>query len=234
MDLRRVALAGQRLLALGSGSRCPICYQSLGATTRTDHHRRRAPRSPIATRSRHSWAAWPRVRPPSMNPTEPTQPAGDLVLPAVPPAKKQEKSYLYSAVETLNPWKAQSTTPTDGSSSRPLQASASSAPTGTADHTQRRLYGRSSRTYPLDCPALQVQWFHAVDVRRPDRMARRGLMCLLVGPRAPLTRLLSPPFPPGSQAQAKSQAYQEATPGSSARLTTQEIRSLCTTRLPCH
>ncbi|KAI0099519.1 DDHD domain-containing protein [Daldinia grandis] len=83
--------------------------------------------------------------------------------------KKVEKSYLASAVDSINPWTTnRSTTPTPKDvppkTSKPV-------PTRKAeDHSTNTLYGQSFRRYPLDCPPLNVMWFHAVDVpkRKPN------------------------------------------------------------------
>lgn len=79
--------------------------------------------------------------------------------------KKLEKSYLSSAVDSLNPFSgSRSATSTPDNSKRPpsLPASTTASP---ADHRISALYGQSFRTYPSDCPPLAVQWYHAVDVR---------------------------------------------------------------------
>jgi hypothetical protein len=74
--------------------------------------------------------------------------------------KKVEKSYLASAVDSINPWagsRSATPTPKDPQSSQ-------QPPVNPADHIINPLYGRSFRRYPPDCPRLNVQWFHAVDV----------------------------------------------------------------------
>lgn len=84
--------------------------------------------------------------------------------------KSADKSYLSSAVESLNPW---STAATKRPSPPPLQndhdKSVATSPTTLTpafpeDHITSHLYGRSVGQYPLDCPPLKAQWFHAVDV----------------------------------------------------------------------
>lgn len=84
------------------------------------------------------------------------------------PEKKAEKSYLSSAVDSINPWAA-------GRGSNPTQQGRSSASSPTPpsvppadrpkDHSTNPLYGSSWASYPKDCPSLNVLWFHAVDVR---------------------------------------------------------------------
>lgn len=74
--------------------------------------------------------------------------------------KKAEKSYLASAVDSINPWAgSRSATPTPKDPQPAVVPAAS-----TADHTINPYYGHSVRRYPPDCPPLKVQWFHAADV----------------------------------------------------------------------
>lgn len=74
--------------------------------------------------------------------------------------KKAEKSYLASAVDSLNPWAStRSSTPPQKDALPP------GIPSNTGDHATSPYYGRSLASYPPDCPPLNVQWFHAVDVR---------------------------------------------------------------------
>lgn len=79
--------------------------------------------------------------------------------------KKAEKSYLSSAVDSINPWAAsRSTTPVQVNQkvveeTHPIQPAANPD-----DHITNPFYGQSFKTYPPDCPPLNVQWFHAVDV----------------------------------------------------------------------
>lgn len=73
--------------------------------------------------------------------------------------KKAEKSYLASAVDSINPWSgSRSTTPT------PKDRQPAPVPPSTGDHVTNPFYGQTSGRYPSDCPPLKVQWFHAVDV----------------------------------------------------------------------
>ena len=81
--------------------------------------------------------------------------------------KKIEKSYLASAVDSFNPWGGSRTaTPT------PKDPQPGPAPANPGDHAVNPFYGQSLKRYPPDCPPLNVQWFHAVDVSsrcvRPD------------------------------------------------------------------
>ncbi|KAF4966134.1 hypothetical protein FSARC_6133 [Fusarium sarcochroum] len=91
--------------------------------------------------------------------------------------KKAEKSYLSSAVDSINPWAAsRSTTPTQKpkpeEETRPAPAP-DPASANPDDHSTTHLYGQSLRTYPSGCPPLKVQWFHAVDVpKRKPRLSK--------------------------------------------------------------
>ncbi|KAL2017862.1 hypothetical protein VTK56DRAFT_1607 [Thermocarpiscus australiensis] len=85
--------------------------------------------------------------------------------------KKAEKSYLASAVDSINPWAGnRSATPT------PKDPQPAVAPSNTGDHATNPFYGQSFRRYPPDCPPLNVQWFHAVDVpkRKPKFMLAKN------------------------------------------------------------
>lgn len=76
-----------------------------------------------------------------------------------PSEKKPEKSYLASAVDSINPWSgSRSSTPT------PKDPQPKPAALNPGDHTTNPFYGQSFKKYPSDCPPLKVQWFHAVDV----------------------------------------------------------------------
>ncbi|CCC13020.1 unnamed protein product [Sordaria macrospora k-hell] len=82
--------------------------------------------------------------------------------------KKPEKSYLASAVDSINPWAAnRSTTPTPKEPPPPKPVFPVNPNPG--DHSTNPFYGQSFKRYPPDCPPLGVQWFHAVDVpkRKP-------------------------------------------------------------------
>ncbi len=73
--------------------------------------------------------------------------------------KKAEKSYLASAVDSINPWGgSRTTTPT------PKDPQPAVVPPSTNDHATNPFYGQSLGRYPPDCPPLNVKWFHAVDV----------------------------------------------------------------------
>jgi hypothetical protein len=84
--------------------------------------------------------------------------------------KKAEKSYLSSAVDSINPWGAGKTSKTENYSGTQKSATttAETASAATDDHSTTSLYGQSFSTYPKDCPPLNVHWFHAVDVRSID------------------------------------------------------------------
>ncbi|KAF6823802.1 DDHD domain-containing protein [Colletotrichum plurivorum] len=82
--------------------------------------------------------------------------------------RKAEKSYLSSAVDSINPWSgSRSSTPT------PRDPPPQPIPVPTArpgDHSITHLYGQSTKSYPADCPPLNVLWYHATDVpkRKPQ------------------------------------------------------------------
>ncbi|KAI2624901.1 DDHD domain-containing protein [Hypoxylon sp. NC1633] len=92
--------------------------------------------------------------------------------------KKVEKSYLATAVDSFNPWTTnRSTTPTPKDGVSKTNANTNTNANTSATHTRKAddhsistLYGQSFKKYPLDCPSLNVMWFHAVDVpkRKPD------------------------------------------------------------------
>ncbi|KAI0134104.1 DDHD domain-containing protein [Xylariales sp. AK1849] len=90
------------------------------------------------------------------------------------PDTKPEKSYLASAVESINPWTlSRSSTPAPKEKEKevPPRTKSASARSKTADdHSINTLYGQSFKRYPSDCPPLNVKWFHAVDVpkRKPQ------------------------------------------------------------------
>ncbi|KZZ94317.1 DDHD domain-containing protein [Moelleriella libera RCEF 2490] len=105
-------------------------------------------------------------------------------MPPAPIDKKAEKSYLSSAVDSINPWStSRTTTPTPDNKVEAARAPSEqpgtpNKSTASPDHSITPLYGQSFRTYPRDCPPLIVQWFHAVDVpkRKPKLLKgrRRG------------------------------------------------------------
>lgn len=89
--------------------------------------------------------------------------------------KKVEKSYLASAVDSINPWNiSRSTTPTPkDTASKPKPITTAVPPTAAKkadDHSTNTLYGQSFKKYPPECPPLNVMWFHAVDIpkRKPN------------------------------------------------------------------
>ncbi|KAK4654265.1 hypothetical protein QC762_402320 [Podospora pseudocomata] len=106
---------------------------------------------------------------PKPNPGSPRHPGAMASTPAPNTAveKKVEKSYLASAVDSINPWAGpRSATPT------PKDPQPALAPSTTVDHTLNPFYGQSFKRYPPDCPPPNIQWFHAVDVpkRKPKFM----------------------------------------------------------------
>ncbi|KAI2470907.1 DDHD domain-containing protein [Annulohypoxylon bovei var. microspora] len=97
---------------------------------------------------------------------------------AVPSEKKEtkkvERSYLASAVDSINPWNInRSTTPTPkdaASKPKPIVPTVPTAAKKADDHSTNTFYGQSFKKYPPECPPLNVMWFHAVDVpkRKPN------------------------------------------------------------------
>ncbi|OLN86337.1 putative phospholipase C20G8.02, mitochondrial [Colletotrichum chlorophyti] len=84
------------------------------------------------------------------------------------PDRKTEKSYLSSAVDSINPWAgSRSSTPTPKELPPQPVPVPSSRP---GDHSITHLYGQSTKSYPADCPPLNVLWYHATDVpkRKPQ------------------------------------------------------------------
>jgi hypothetical protein len=73
--------------------------------------------------------------------------------------RKAEKSYLASAVDSINPWAGSRTATLAQKEPQPPPPQASAV-----DHSINPYYGQSLKKYPADCPPLKVQWFHAVDV----------------------------------------------------------------------
>ncbi|KHN96178.1 DDHD domain-containing protein [Metarhizium album ARSEF 1941] len=90
--------------------------------------------------------------------------------------KKLDKSYLSSAVDVIYPWSSSRTatpTPDNTASIAAFDGAAAPKATASADHAITPFYGQSFRTYPKDCPTLNVQWFHAADVpKRKPRLTK--------------------------------------------------------------
>lgn len=85
--------------------------------------------------------------------------------------KRLEKSYLSSAVDSINPWAASSRSTTPTPKDVPVQQQLVKGTGSVAgDHSTTHLYGCSAKSYPSDCPPLKVLWFHAVDI--PKRKAK--------------------------------------------------------------
>ncbi|KAK2609351.1 hypothetical protein QQS21_002132 [Conoideocrella luteorostrata] len=93
-----------------------------------------------------------------------------------------EKSYLSSAVDSINPWSSSRTaTPTPenkkdaAAASAPEPSTAANKPATLGGHSITPFYGQSVRTYPKSCPPLMVQWFHAVDIPKRKPKLIKGL-----------------------------------------------------------
>ncbi|KAM7221292.1 phospholipase DDHD2 [Rhypophila decipiens] len=121
--------------------------------------------------------------------------SNDQSQPAPPPKKSEAtnttatataKSYLASAVDSINPWAYTSTSSTPRSTTptpqNPKPAEQPPSPSATprpplpptsgshsSDHSTNPFYGQSLRRYPPDCPPANILWFHAADIpkRKP-------------------------------------------------------------------
>ncbi|KAL2144054.1 hypothetical protein VTI28DRAFT_9665 [Corynascus sepedonium] len=85
--------------------------------------------------------------------------------------KKVEKSYLASAVDSINPWAGSRSATPPPKDPQPAVATSTST-----DHVTNPFYGQSLGRYPPDCPPLEVRWFHAVDIpkRKPKFMMSKN------------------------------------------------------------
>ncbi|PHH79694.1 hypothetical protein CDD80_4059 [Ophiocordyceps camponoti-rufipedis] len=91
--------------------------------------------------------------------------------PAAMADRKTERSYLNSAVDSINPWaSSRPTTPASDARRDELPVVATAAP---GDHVLTPFYGQSLRSYPKDCPPLNVLWFHAVDIIKGRQKASK-------------------------------------------------------------
>ncbi len=79
----------------------------------------------------------------------------------------ENKSYLGAGMTALSPWASRSATPKSGVSAQESEDDKRkenpSAQRG-GDYSVSRRLKRSFKSYPSDCPPLNVQWYHAVDV----------------------------------------------------------------------
>ncbi|KAI1179140.1 DDHD domain-containing protein [Nemania sp. FL0916] len=104
---------------------------------------------------------------------------------------KSEKSYLASAVESINPWtSSRGTTPTPKDRIPLPQSQPTATPQAgqkADDHSTNTLYGYSFKKYPSDCPPMNVMWFHAVDIpkRKPQFLTPKKKVPEDVKPVAP-------------------------------------------------
>jgi hypothetical protein len=85
------------------------------------------------------------------------------------PSKPAEKSILSSAVDSINPWATSRTATPVADKAKDADNDPKAGANASDDHSVAPLSGQSIRSYPPDCPPLNVQWFHAVDVpkRKP-------------------------------------------------------------------
>lgn len=86
------------------------------------------------------------------------EPVGRMAKPS------ENKSYLSDTFSAFSPWGRSSTKPpsADDQDSAPSPAAPELQQGG--DHRVTNRHRLSLRHYPTDCPKLDVQWFHAVDV----------------------------------------------------------------------
>ncbi len=82
------------------------------------------------------------------------------------PGTAGNKSYLSETISAYSPWGSRSSTPKPHSDLEEVAASAntSAATQRGGDHVVSHRHKLSLRSYPPDCPKLEAQWFHAVDV----------------------------------------------------------------------
>ncbi|KAF2802055.1 DDHD-domain-containing protein [Mytilinidion resinicola] len=92
----------------------------------------------------------------------------------------ENKGYLSAGIGAFSPWTSRSNTPKAPPSPRePRESEASNAseamggPQRGGDHTISRRHRLSLRNYPRDCPALAVQWYHAIDIPKRKPLATK-------------------------------------------------------------
>lgn len=80
--------------------------------------------------------------------------------------KPESKGYLVDTISAFSPWSSRSATPKPPEET---STAVSEAQRG-GDHTSNHKRKISLKSYPPDCPSLNVQWYHAVDVakRKPN------------------------------------------------------------------
>lgn len=80
-------------------------------------------------------------------------------------ANHENKSYLSETFSAFSPWGTRSSTPKPGADQAKdgLGTDPAGAQRG-GDHKVSHRHKLSLTDYPKDCPRLEVQWFHAVDV----------------------------------------------------------------------
>ncbi|KAM3547850.1 hypothetical protein ARSEF4850_009768 [Beauveria asiatica] len=77
--------------------------------------------------------------------------------------ESQEIPYWSSVLSSIGIWNTAKPSANQSGKEAAEEANALKSKTLT-DHLTTAFYGQSSRSYPKDCPLLEVQWFHAVDV----------------------------------------------------------------------
>ena len=78
-------------------------------------------------------------------------------------SESKQTSYLTAGINALSPWSSRSASPKqDQDGQKSTEPTLTSTKGG--DHTVSHKHRLSLRKYPRDCPVLDVQWFHAIDV----------------------------------------------------------------------
>ena len=88
---------------------------------------------------------------------------GKMSNPESKPSENKQTSYLTAGISAFSPWSSRSASPKQDQESQVAQEPALASTKG-GDHTISHKHRLSLRKYPRDCPVLNVQWFHAVDV----------------------------------------------------------------------
>ncbi|KAM3537062.1 hypothetical protein ARSEF1564_010015 [Beauveria bassiana] len=88
----------------------------------------------------------------------------------------QETPYWSSALSSIGIWNTAKPSAIQSEEEAAEEANALKSKTLT-DHLTTAFYGQSSRSYPKECPFLEVQWFHAVDVPKRTTLSAFNVKC---------------------------------------------------------
>ncbi|KAM3486846.1 hypothetical protein MY3957_009703 [Beauveria namnaoensis] len=88
----------------------------------------------------------------------------------------QETPYWSSALSSIGIWNTAKPSAIQSEEEAAEEANALKSKTLT-DHLTTAFYGQSSRSYPKECPFLEVQWFHAVDVPKRTTLPAFNVKC---------------------------------------------------------